>query len=152
MIIAISGSLDFSFEMSTIKKQLEKNGFKVILPPTAKDILDGKEFIDKIKEEKRQNKFSQRAIKSNAIKRYYNLIKTADALLVLNITKKNIDNYIGGNTFLEMGFAHILNKPIFLYNDMPNMNYSDEIKAMQPILLKGVVSNIKNYIKKELIK
>ena len=34
-----------------------------------------------------------------------------------------------------MGFAHVLNKKIYLLNNIPEMSYSDEIRAMQPIVL-----------------
>ena len=83
-----------------------------------------------------------RKIKEDLIKRYYDKIKTCDAILVLNIDKNSIKNYIGGNVFLEMGFAHVLNKPIYLYNDLPDMNYSDELKAMRPIIINGDLKKI----------
>ncbi len=62
---------------------------------------------------------------------------------MINLTKKGIDNYIGGNTFLEMGFAYVLAKKIFLWQDIPEMIYTDEIKAMQPIILNGDLNKIK---------
>lgn len=34
----------------------------------------------------------------------------SDAILVLNYDKKGIKNYIGGNTLMEMGFAHVHDK------------------------------------------
>jgi len=36
-----------------------------------------------------------------------------------------------------MGFAHVLSKPIYLYNDIPNTSYTDELVAMQPVVLNG---------------
>jgi len=50
--------------------------------------------------------------------------------LVVNPDKNNVANYIGGNVFLEMGYAHILKKKIFLYNDIPAMPYADETRSM----------------------
>lgn len=76
------------------------------------------------------------------IKRYYKIIQNADAVLVLNFDKNDIKNYIGGNTFLEMGFAYVLNKPIYLLNPVPDMIYTDEIKAMQPKILNGDLGKI----------
>ena len=76
------------------------------------------------------------------IKRHYNLVKEADAILVLNEEKKGIKNYIGGNTFLEIGFAHILDKKIYLLNPIPEIAYSDEIKAVSPIILYGDLTKI----------
>jgi hypothetical protein len=65
-------------------------------------------------------------------------------VLVLNMEKKGIKNYIGGNVFLEMGFAHVLNKKIYLYNDIPESLFKDEIIAMQPTVLNGDILKIVN--------
>ena len=59
----------------------------------------------------------------------------SEAELVYNIEKHGIPNYIGGNTFLEMGFSHILEKSIFLYNPIPDLSYRDEMLAMQPRII-----------------
>lgn len=42
-----------------------------------------------------------------------------------------------------MAFAHVLNKKIFLLNPIPQINYSDEIEAMNPIILNHDLSKIK---------
>ena len=68
----------------------------------------------------------------------------SDAILVLNYDKKGIKNYIGGNTLMEIGFAHILNKKIFLLNPIPDIDfYKSEIEATKPIILNGNLSNLK---------
>jgi hypothetical protein len=92
--------------------------------------------------EKGNGEISNRAIKQGSFKYYFEKIKEVDAILILNFEKRGIEGYIGGNTFLEMGFAHILNKKIFLLNEIPEMLYKDEIKAMQPIVLDGDLSKI----------
>lgn len=54
------------------------------------------------------------------IRRYYDEIKEADAVLLMNVPKRGISGYIGGNAFLEYGFAHVLDKIIYLmfpYNE-----------------------------------
>jgi len=56
--------------------------------------------------------------------------------------KNGIGNYIGGNTLIEMAFAHVLNKKIFLLNPVPEISYKDEIIAMQPIILNGNLEKI----------
>jgi len=63
--------------------------------------------------------------------------------LKLSLDSLIVQNYIGGNTFLEMAFAHILDKPIYLQNPIPEILYKDEIIAMQPIILNGDLSRIK---------
>ncbi len=77
------------------------------------------------------------------IRDYFEEIKTGDAVLIVNDERKGIANYIGGNSFLEMAFAHVLHKEIFLLNPIPEMGYSDELIAMQPVILNGDLSLIK---------
>ena len=67
-----------------------------------------------------------------------NKIEKSDAILVVNVTKGDIKNYIGANTFLEIGFAHYIDKKIYLLNEIPNQKYiEDEILAVEPIILNG---------------
>lgn len=143
MKIAICVSLDFTNQINNFNKKLANLGHKVTIPQTAEMILNGEVTFEQIMKEKESGEISKRAIRQNSIKYYFKTIKNVDAILVLNLDKKGIKNYIGGNVFLEMGFAHILNKKIFLLNEIPAMLYKDEIKAMQPIVLCGDLSKIK---------
>jgi len=75
---------------------------------------------------------------------YFNAIKESDAILVLNFDKKDIKNYVGANTFLEIGDAHVLNKKIFFINEKPEQDYiKDELDAMDLIILNGDLSKLK---------
>ena len=73
-------------------------------------------------------------------------IEDADAVLVINEDKGSIKHYVGGNTFLEMGFAFALDKPIFFKNPIPSMLYEDELQGMLPVILKDL-KKITNYMK-----
>jgi hypothetical protein len=143
MKIVICSSLDFTNEIKEIAKKLVQKGHEVVIPLTSKKILNGEITLEQIRKEKESGEIVKRAIKDNVIKYYFEKIKEADAILVLNFEKKGIQNYIGGNVFLEMGFAHVLGKKIFLLNDIPEVPYKNEIKIMQPIILKGDLSKIK---------
>ena len=77
------------------------------------------------------------------LKYYFGKIGESNAILVLNLDKNGVKGYVGGSTFLEMGFAHVLWKKIFLLNEIPDMNYTDEIRAMKPIVLNGKLEEIK---------
>ncbi len=143
MKIAICGSLDFTLEIKKIADELLKRGFEVQIPISSKKILRGEFSLDEIKQEKESGVFADRAIKYDSIRAYWPIISNSSVILVVNFDKHNIQNYIGGNTFLEMGFAHILNKPIYLLNDIPTMIYTDEIRAMQPIVINGDLFKIK---------
>jgi len=138
MKISICASINFTYEIGEVAKELQEMGYEVDVPMTAQKILDGELTLDDFKKEKSRNGDGAfRKIQYDVIKRYYKIIQNADAVLVLNFDKNNISNYIGGNTFLEMGFAYVLNKPIYLLNPIPDMIYTDEIQAMQPKILNG---------------
>ncbi len=65
------------------------------------------------------------------------------AVLVMNLDKHGVRNYIGGNTLMEIGFAHVLNQKIFLYNPIPEIPYyKSEIEAVRPIVINGDYSLI----------
>lgn len=95
------------------------------------------EFIGKNDSEKEKIKIDQKN-NQDAIREFWDLMQDSDAILVLNLERKNIPNYIGGNAFLEMGFAHVLDQRIFLYNPIPEIDfYKSEIEAMKPIIIHG---------------
>ncbi len=150
MKIVVCGSIEFTPKIKEAADNLAKRGHDVEIPLTSQRIIDGELTLDDFMREKEENgdnvfrKNIERKINDDVIRRYYNIIKEADAILVLNYEKKGVPGYIGGNTFLEIGFAHVLNKKIFLLNPIPEIGYKDEIIAMQPTVLDGDLSKISN--------
>ncbi|MFA7169364.1 MAG: hypothetical protein WC178_00750 [Candidatus Paceibacterota bacterium] len=142
MKIAICGSLKFTNEFKKISDELEDLGFEVEIPLSSRRIWNGDFSVEEIEKEKAEGSFHKKAIRFDSFRAYWDIIQNADAILVVNLDKNNIKNYIGGNTFLEMGFAHILKKKIFLLNEIPEMLYSEEIKVMQPVVLGGDLEKI----------
>jgi hypothetical protein len=145
MKIAVCGSLNFTYEMKILADELAALGFEVQLPLTSLRILNGELTLEQIKKEKETGEISKRVVQYDAIRKYWDEIKMADAILVANFDKNGIKNYIGGNVFLEMGFAHVLNKPIYLLNEIPKVSYRDEIAAMQPLVINHDFSLIKEF-------
>ena len=139
MKIVICGSMTFSKSMIGIEKELVEIGHAVVIPRYTKEYAE-LELAEEIHSESVKNK-----VEHDLIRDYFNKIKNSDAILIVNKNKNKIKNYIGGNSFLEMGFAHILNKKIFLLNSIPEMIYTDEIKAMQPIVLEGDLTKLSKY-------
>jgi hypothetical protein len=79
----------------------------------------------------------------DAIREFWNAMQGGDAVLVLNLDKNGVKNYIGGNTLMEIGFAHVLNQKVFLYNPIPDIPYyKTEIEAVQPVIINGDLSRI----------
>lgn len=97
-------------------------------------------FLGKTAEEKEEIKIWQKN-NCDAIREFWKAMQGADAVLALNLDKRGIKNYIGGNTFLELGFAHVLGQKIFLLNPIPDIPfYASEIEAMKPVILNGDLS------------
>ena len=142
MKIAICGSMAFAQEMLDVKVSLERNSHKVILPEGTEEYAKGK--LKKIASKRGSLEGAKRKINNNLIKKHYYKIQESDAILVINKEKNGIKNYIGGNSFLEMGFAYILNKKIYVLNQLPkNLLFYQELVAMKPIVLNGHLDAIK---------
>jgi hypothetical protein len=144
MKIAICASIAFTPQIKEAADKLKLLGHKVEIPLTSRRIINGEITLEQfLKENGKNGSGAIRKIKDDIIRYYFKLIKKTDAVLALNFDKNGIKNYIGGNTFLEMGFAHVLNKKIYLFHDIPTLPYTDEIKAMQPIVINENLKNIK---------
>ena len=152
-IITICSSIEFTPKIIELKKELIDMGYEVLIPTTSLRIetweLSFEEFME-IKNSPDWDLWIKTSYEIDAIRWHAELIKKSDAILVVNETKREIDNYIWGNTFLEIWIAHILYKKIFIYNDIPEyssrMHYIDEIKTVNPIILNWDLAKIKDFI------
>jgi hypothetical protein len=150
MKITICSSVDFTPQIIDVKKKLENMGYSVNIPFFTEKVIRGEmKFEDYMREKQMGNgdiSLRQKQV-TDMIKRYWNFIKDSDAILVLNLEKKGIQNYIGGSTLMEMGFAYGHNKKIFLFNSIPDrserMHYVDEIIDMDPIVISGDLNMLK---------
>lgn len=143
MKIAICGSMAFAPEMLSAKKELEKLGHSVVTPLLVEKFIKIKKLKDRAQKSgsKEGAKLKKRY---DLIRGYYEKIKKSDAILVLNYDKNDVKNYIGGNSFLEMGFAYVLGKKIFLLNPIPEHGSQyEEMLAMDPVVLNGDLAKIK---------
>lgn len=140
MRITICGSVKFADKLVEVYRKLEKLGHQPMMHEEMFGIADGsaQELIDGIEmdhsEIKRKNDF---------IRWWYNCIVSGDAVLICNFDKNGIKNYIGGNTLMEIGFAHVNDKKVFLLNPIPkDVSYADEIKAMVDMVINGDLNKI----------
>jgi len=137
MKIGIIGSMQFTDKMLVVKEKLQELGYDAFVTDLHKAMV-GKtdDEIEKIKLYQKYN--------MDAIREFWNMMQGADAVLVLNYDKNGIKNYVGGNTLMEIGFAHVLNQKIFMLNPIPEMPYCQtEIEAVKPIILNGDLTKIK---------
>jgi len=136
MKIAVCGSMSFSTEMMEVAERLRKLGHVVEVPAFTQHYVT-LESRDEMHADAAQNK-----VKHNLIKYNYEMVERNDVVLVLNKTKRGIENYIGSNTLIEMAFAYILGKKIYLMNPVPTQDSKDEIVAMQPRVINGKLEEI----------
>lgn len=137
MKIGIAGSMQFTEKMIEIRDELISLGHNAFVTTLASPFI-GKtdKEIEEIKKYQKEN--------LDAIREFWKLMQDAEALLVINLDKNGIENYIGGNTLMEIGFAHVLNQKIFLYNPIPDISYyKSEIEAVKPIVINKNLSLIK---------
>ncbi len=130
--ITICGSMVFIEKMIEIKKKLEKKGFEVYYPKISEKKIEYNELSES----------EQINLKNSFIDDHINKIKKSDIVLVVNCEKNGIKNYIGANSFLEIGFGYILNKKIYLLNDFPKQDNVLEIKAMKPIVINNDLDKV----------
>jgi hypothetical protein len=129
--ICLCGSMSVLPRMIEIKDILESKGMIVETPS-----LDEPSDYSVLSEQDRA------PIKAEMIRKHIERIKKSDAILVANETAKGIENYIGANSFLEMGIAFTLGKPIFLLNSIPQQSNRDELLGLVPIELKGDLDSL----------
>ena len=137
MRIGIISSMQFLDKMLEVRSSLKALGHDAFITDLYESLI-GKNHdeVEKIKAYQKKNK--------DAIRVFWRQMQDADAVLVLNFDKGRIKNYIGGNTLMEIGFAHVLNQKVFMWNPIPEMPYcKSEIEAVNPIIINGDLSKIK---------
>ncbi|MFA6522239.1 MAG: hypothetical protein WCT24_01440 [Patescibacteria group bacterium] len=136
MRIGICGSMQFAEKMLEVRDELTALGHQVFVS----GFVDA--YIGKSDEEKEVLKLDHKN-NYDAIREFWKPMQNGDAILVLNVDKHGIKNYIGGNTLMEIGFAHVLNQKIFLLNPIPEIEfYKTEIEAVKPVIINGDLSKI----------
>ncbi len=120
--IVLCGSMKVKDEIIKVADLLKDKGFNVLLPV---ECMEGKS-----KEIASRAHFKRIADPSN------------EMVLVVNATKKDINNYIGPNSFAEIAFAFYFNKDVYLLNDYYEP-YLDELMGWKVKVLKGNLDNIK---------
>jgi nucleoside 2-deoxyribosyltransferase len=137
MTIAICGSMQFHREMREVQARLKDMGHTALVPKSI-ELMDTQGYVHPTEDDARINA----KIQHDFIREHFRKIEKSDVILILNYDKKGIPNYIGGNTFLEMGLAFWLGKKIYLLHPIPAMDYKTEMHAMQPTVLNGDLGGI----------
>jgi len=136
MKIIVCASVSAADEVLDAKRTLESMGHEVEIPTGIKDALLRKR-TEVSSEEKASDKIAH-----DVIRDYFEKMKRYDAVLIVNPPKRGVEGYIGGNTLIEMAFAHVLGKKLYALHPLPDLPYASELLATQPIILSGDLSAI----------
>jgi hypothetical protein len=109
MKIALCGSITFMDEMTALEVPLRGLGFAEVFRPIG---VGGHEKEFKARMTAQED--GKRKIEFDLINMHWKKILRSDCILVANYEKQSIPGYVGGNTFLEMGFAFVTGKQIFI--------------------------------------
>jgi hypothetical protein len=137
MKIGVVGSMQFTEKMMDVCEELKTLGHDAYMSKFAAP------FVGKSDEEKERIKLEQK-YNQDAIREDCAWVKDMDAIVVANYDKHGIAGYIGGNAFIEMAYAHILGKPLYALNPLPDIPYyGTEIIAMKPVVILGDLAKVK---------
>ncbi len=128
MTLVLCGSMTFEDDMREIASEILKMGIQTIVPESD---------VDKKVTEDYKRRIARRYMRNIIHKDTY-------AILVVNKNKGDKKNHIGPNTFAEISLAWFNKKKVYLYNDIPNNQFEDELHAWNVICLNEDLSRIKD--------
>lgn len=139
MKIMISGSMAFAQQMIATKKRLEEMGHTVDIPHDTQSHIKDPNLVDNL------DANLKHAREQDVMRKCFDLVAGADAILVLNFNRKNTEGYMGISTLMETALAYFLKKKIFILNDIPNQEthrWAHEVNLMNPTFIHGDLSRI----------
>jgi len=141
-IITICSSASFYKQVIEVQQQLQKLGFKVVVPLTANKMKRSGDFD--VAHYKTWFKTGDYKRKAYLTKKHFAEVAKGDITLVLNYPKNGRPGYIGGAVLCEMGLAFYLGKSIYILNPIDETsNFKEEILGMQPVIINGDLRKIK---------
>jgi len=141
MKITICSSAAFYKEANEVKNNLKKLGHKVTVPVTARKMEKSNNYkVADYKVWYSDPKFYFK--KAALMKKHFKEVEKSEAILVINLLKNGVKNYIGGNVLMEMAIAFYLGKKIYLLNPVPKIAYQEEILGFMPIVINGHLEKI----------
>ena len=129
MHVVLSGSMRFIDRMREIATALEARGHTVTLPaPTPAAIdprsLHGDALVD---------------FKAAVVADHLRAIRTADAVLVVNVDAPEARGYVGPSALVELAFAVALGRRAYVLHDVGEQANRLEVLALRPTLLAGEI-------------
>ena len=140
--ITLCSSCSFYREVIGLKNELERAGFSVLVPDTAlKMEASGNFNVDDYKAWFRDPSLYH--LKTERMDSHFKKVAEGDCILVVNLPKKGFQGYIGANVLLEMFYATLHDKPIYVLHPVDeNLFCYEEVMGMNPIFIDGDLEKI----------
>lgn len=144
-IITICSSASFYQKVIEIEKELLKMGFKVEVPISARKMDEAGDFSMRGKKVWMEDP-SQFYKKTELMDTHFKKVEEGDAVLVVNLDKNGVKEYIGGNVLMEMTLAYFLKKPIYVWKQVEKDHpFYEEVLGVNAIFLNEDLSKISNF-------
>jgi diphthamide synthase subunit DPH2 len=135
--IVLCSSANFYEHTNQIAAELEKRGFKAVVPVTARKMQAAEDY-DAAKHRTWLVDPQSYDRKTFLMREHFDEVAKGDAVLVVNDEKRGIKGYIGSNVLMEMGLAFYLKKPIFILNPVSDdMPVYEEVVGMGSVIIDG---------------
>jgi len=142
MIITLCSSASFYRELLDVQKRLQDLGHEVLIPLTAEKMRASGNFDEMQYKTWYANPddFDQKTL---LMKAHLKEVERGDAVLVINLEKKGMTGYVGGNVLLEMFHGWTHEKPLYLLNPVSiDLPLYEEVMGMGPVCLNSDLSQI----------
>jgi diphthamide synthase subunit DPH2 len=141
--IVLCSSANFYKHANEIKAELEKMGYRAVVPTTAEKMAETGDYNPEHYKTWYDN-VDDMPFKQERMRGHFDKVHAGDAVLVVNDTKHGIDGYIGPNVLMEMALAFFEKKPIYVMNPVSDkVNCWEEVLGMGSIFINGDLSQIK---------
>ncbi len=116
--------------------------YEVFVPRTAKKMEKSGDY-DIVKHKTWYKDTKRYREKTAKMKGHFRQIDKGDVILVTNYTKRGIKGYIGGNVLLEIFYAWLQKKRIYILNQLSDKcTVKEEVLGMNPIIINGDLTKI----------
>lgn len=137
MKILIGWSMSFASKMFEVQETLTKQWHTVNLSPGINFFVENPNAKMNFEQE------LQFCKETGIMKKFFDEIKTSEAILFLNYNKKWISGYIGASVLMEIGIAYHFDKKIFLINPIDKSQwYALEVLLTNPTIINGDLNKI----------
>lgn len=134
--VVICGSMSALRTMQVLATELREDGFQVTTPVEEESKLDWSALpLDEAV-----------AAKKIYLDDYFEVIRSADIVLIANVVKHGIEGYVGANTLMEAACGHALRKPVVFLHPIGAQSCQLEAYSISSGVLNGEVKRLKDLL------